>query len=185
MKLALNKCLIAIISFFLFVNCVMAQEATEQSALPDNAYKRTYGSGWECKRGFYKAGNQCVLIVIPDNAYLDAYGSKWRCSRGYLKRNKECVKILVPPNAYMVDAPFSKNGWQCERGYREIEDKERADGKACMKIKTPENGFLDELSYGAGWNCEQVPVGIVGSLIHACSLGPLESGPTRAFPARA
>src|SRR5579864_474840 len=52
--------------------------------LPSNARAGSYGSGWECVRGFQRGFNKteegCVAVSVPPNAYLDASGSNWECN---------------------------------------------------------------------------------------------------------
>ena len=51
--------------------------------LPKNAYKKRYGSGWECKGTFEQKNDLYVALIIPNNAFLDRQGRSCRCERGY------------------------------------------------------------------------------------------------------
>jgi hypothetical protein len=39
--------------------------AVSAQGIPANARKSTFGSGWECNRGFGQSGNQCVAVEVP------------------------------------------------------------------------------------------------------------------------
>ena len=45
--------------------------------LPENARAKSYGSGWECERGYRKDNGACTAVGVPANAYLTntSYGS--------------------------------------------------------------------------------------------------------------
>ena len=57
--------------------------------LPGNARAKSYGSGWECERGYREDNGTCAAIGVPANAYLtnSSYGSGWECGRGYREDN--------------------------------------------------------------------------------------------------
>ena len=70
---------------FLAVLVVPAQLALAQGTkgtLPENATAKTYGSGWECDRGYRQSSGSCIAVTLPANAYLtdSSYGSGWRAS---------------------------------------------------------------------------------------------------------
>lgn len=94
-----------------------AQESRRSSGIPANAHLDVYGTGWDCNRGFRKAGNECVEVKMPPNAHIDVYGSGWDCDRGYSKVGNGCVKVNVPLNAH-IDVYGS--GWDCDRGYQQV-----------------------------------------------------------------
>ena len=83
--------------------------------LPNNSHPNIYGTGWDCDRGYYKSGQQCIKVVVPENASIDIYGSGWACNRGYYKSGDKCVKVIVPENA-SIDIYGS--GWACNKGYK-------------------------------------------------------------------
>ena len=85
------------------------------STIPDNARHRSYGSGWDCSRGFRETGGRCVAVIVPANAYLSPEGSSWICNRGFRAEGAACKAVQVPANAYAVDSRYDK-GWRCQRG---------------------------------------------------------------------
>src|SRR5437870_793199 len=70
-----------------------------QSTIPQNAHPNSYGSGWECNRGYRVSGTGCVPVILPANAKLDYYGHDWECSRGYRVSGNQCVPVSLPANA--------------------------------------------------------------------------------------
>jgi hypothetical protein len=50
---------------------------------------------------------------------------------------------MVPENAH---AKSYGDGWECDRGYREVD-------KVCVAIKVPANAYPTNTSYGRGWEC--------------------------------
>ena len=115
--------------------------------LPENARAKSYGSGWECERGYREANGACAAIGVPANAYLTntSYGSGWECGRGYREDNGACAAVRVPANAYPTNTR-SGNGWKCERGYRKVKG-------ACPSIKVPPNAYLN--NSGDRWKCNR------------------------------
>jgi hypothetical protein len=112
-------------------------------AVPLNAHAKSYGSGWECDRGYQKVRGSCVAIAVPPNAYLDSLGRGWDCNRGYRKANGTCARIEVPRHAFLGSG---RDGWKCERGYRRTD-------RSCVPISVPENAYLT--SSGDRWECER------------------------------
>jgi hypothetical protein len=55
------------------------------------------------------------------------------------------VAIVVPANGYLADAGYGP-GWQCERGYRAVDE-------TCVAVKVPENAHID--LFGSGWACNR------------------------------
>ena len=94
-------------------------QRTRSPAIPDNARPRSYGSGWDCNRGFRETAGRCAVVVVPANAYLSPEGSSWTCDRGFRPEGAACAAVNVPVNAYAVDTRYDR-GWRCNRGYREV-----------------------------------------------------------------
>ena len=96
-------------------NTTFARSPT--SNVPENAHKKSYGTGWECDRGFQERDGACLIVAIPENAYPtdQDYGQVWKCSRGFLREGKVCAAVRVPANAYLIS--FG-NGWDCDRGFK-------------------------------------------------------------------
>ena len=61
------------------------------TALPANASPESYGSGWECDRGFRKAEARCLAVAVPENAHLDFSGHDWVCNEPGIKRGLACT----------------------------------------------------------------------------------------------
>jgi hypothetical protein len=59
--------------------------------VPQNAFLRASGDGWECQRGFENIGQSCVRIHLPRNAHLDFSGNAWECDAGYVARQDRCI----------------------------------------------------------------------------------------------
>jgi hypothetical protein len=87
--------------------------------LPANAKPSNYGNGWECERGFYKAGQKCSEVSIPLNAKLNFYGNGWECERGFYKAGQKCSEVSIPLNAKLN---FYGNGWECSEGFRKLKE---------------------------------------------------------------
>ena len=51
--------------------------------MPENARVKSYGSGWECNRGYREFNGACIAIKVPPNGYLNSSGDGWKCDRGY------------------------------------------------------------------------------------------------------
>ena len=115
------------------------------NGIPENASARSYGSGWNCNKGYRESEGACDEIIVPANAYATnkTYGKGWECKRSFLEVNNSCNFIKVPENAYL---DYSGNKVKCDRGYLMV-------NKTCELIKVPANGFLDVSSYGPGWKC--------------------------------
>ena len=115
--------------------------------LPENATARSYGTGWNCDKGYREKNNGCAAILIPENAYSTnkTYGRGWECKRSFRKIDDTCILIKVPTNGYL---DHSGKQLKCNRGYLINND-------SCDAIDIPENGFLETSSYGPGWECER------------------------------
>jgi len=121
------------------------QESTSPNSggIPQNAHLNYLGNGWECNRGFYRAGNECRPVQMPRYATLDVYGSGWVCQRGYYKSGNECLPVQMPQNATL---DVYGSGWVCQRGYYKS-------GNECQPVQMPQNATLDV--YGSGWVCQR------------------------------
>lgn len=110
---------------------------------PENAVVDVYGTGWTCKRGYYKSGDGCAAVQVPRNATVDVFGTGWACKRGYYKAGDGCAAVQVPTNA-TVDV-FG-TGWVCKRGYYKA-------GDGCAAVQVPRNATVDV--FGTGWECKR------------------------------
>ena len=45
--------------------------------LPENARAKSYGSGWECERGYREDNGACTAVRVPANAYLANTSYGW------------------------------------------------------------------------------------------------------------
>ena len=115
--------------------------------IPPNAFLNYSGNEIECARGFRKAIESCVAVILPQHAHADdlTYGAGWRCDRGFRERGDTCVAVVVPANAYFVESSIGR-GWDCERGFRSV-------GEVCAKVAVPVNGFLRDS--GNDWDCNR------------------------------
>lgn len=111
--------------------------------IPKHAHKNTYGTGWACDRGFYRANNECLKVTLPLNAQLNYAGSGWVCSRGFYQANNQCHRVSLPENAQLN---YTGNGWVCTKGYY------KTNGK-CVKVSIPRNAQLNYA--GNGWVCQR------------------------------
>lgn len=124
----------------LLILCFWAVTSSAQE-IPKNAHKNTYGTGWECDRGYYKSGNNCLPVQIPENAQLNYYGHGWECKRGFYKSRNRCLSVQIPKNAQLN---YYGHGWDCKRGFYKS-------GNKCLPVQIPKNAGLDY--YGHGWKC--------------------------------
>lgn len=53
--------------------------------------------------------------------------------------------VGMPENAR---AKSDGSGWECDRGYRELNG-------ACAAVKAPANAYPTDTSYGRGWECDR------------------------------
>ncbi|MCK5722587.1 MAG: hypothetical protein KAI84_08605, partial [Gammaproteobacteria bacterium] len=125
----------------LLILCFWAVSSSAQE-IPKNAHKNTYGTGWECDRGYYKSGNKCLQVQIPENAQLNYYGHGWECKHGFCKSGNKCLSVQIPKNAQLN---YYGHGWECKRGFYKS-------GDQCLKVTIPGNGKLNYM--GNGWECE-------------------------------
>jgi len=90
--------------------------------IPENARTKSYGSGWECDRGYHAVDKTCVAVKVPANGYFlgVSYGPGWKCDRGYREAGGACVAMVIPENAHL---DYSGNGWECNRPYGKQQDK--------------------------------------------------------------
>ncbi|WP_338879010.1 peptidoglycan-binding domain-containing protein [Achromobacter veterisilvae] len=121
------------------------QESTSpnRGGIPQNAHLNYLGNGWDCNRGFNRAGNECQPVQMPRYATIDVYGSGWVCQRGYYKSGNECLTVQMPRYATL---DVYGSGWVCQRGYYKS-------GNQCLPVQMPQNATLDV--YGSGWVCIQ------------------------------
>ena len=112
--------------------------------IPENASAKSYGSGWQCDRGYREADGVCGAIEVPAHAYAfdTSYGRGWECGRGYQEHNETCTAVAVPQNAYLN---ASGDSWECNRSYLQV-------GEACAAIEVPANGYLTDTAHGSGWS---------------------------------
>jgi hypothetical protein len=172
-------------TWLLFIGLVAALPgiAAAQTAsidIPENARNKSFGSGWECERGFREADGACRAVEIPANAFATntTYGRGWECGRGYNDVRGTCEAMAVPAQGYLTS---SGDRWECDRGFRkegeacvqirvpangyltesptkfgwECDRGYRATGEECVAIKIPENGYMTESSFGPGWKCDR------------------------------
>ncbi len=124
-----------------------AMTKERSTSIPRNAVEKSYGSGWECVRGYREIDGRCSLIQVPPNAFRpkSSYGPVWECRRGFVERDEKCVAINVPAHGYLVSYG---DRWKCHRGYVQVKDD-------CLPVQVPANGYLADDSYGRGWACER------------------------------
>jgi hypothetical protein len=115
--------------------------------LPENATAKSYGTGWNCDKGYREKNSTCEVVIVPDNAYPTnkVYGIGWECNRGFRKRDDACIVIKIPVNGYL---DYDGKQLKCNRGYLMVD-------KFCKVINVPKNGFLTKSAYGPGWECER------------------------------
>ena len=65
--------------------------SSSETQIPKNAKINVYGNRWDCQRGYYQSGNQCLPVEPPQNAKLNYLGSGWDCQRGYYQSGNQCV----------------------------------------------------------------------------------------------
>lgn len=111
----------------LLIFCFWAVSSFAQE-IPNNAHNNTYGTGWECDRGYYKSGNECLQVQIPENAQLNYYGHGWECKRGFYKAGNKCLPVQIPKNAQLN---YYGHGWECNKGYKKS-------GNMCVAMSTLE-----------------------------------------------
>jgi hypothetical protein len=121
----------------------MEMSTAADNRLPANAKIDYLGTGWDCQRGYYQQGNECLKVAVPANAKIDYLGTGWDCQRGYYQQGNECLKVAVPANA-KID--YLGTGWDCQRGFFQ-------QGNECLKVAVPANAKLDYL--GTGWDCQR------------------------------
>ena len=112
-------------------------------SIPDHAHKNSFGSGWECNRGFVQAGNESVSVDIPTNAKLNYWGHGWECERGYVQSGNQCLPVVAPANAKLN---YWGHGWECNRGYVQS-------GGECLPLRTPQNASVNYS--GHDWQCNR------------------------------
>jgi hypothetical protein len=75
--------------------------------VPANAFAvdASYGSGWECSRGYRTDGNGCVAVAVPANGFLVRAGDDWACERGLYRYR--CL-----PAGQRTRKRISRRAWQ-------------------------------------------------------------------------
>jgi hypothetical protein len=69
------------------------QLKTYTTSLSPNAELDYTGRSWQCRRGYFPRGSECVAVSMPPNAELDYTGRSWQCRRGYFPRGSECLPV--------------------------------------------------------------------------------------------
>ena len=98
-------------------------ESCQVIRVPAHGYlaANTYGTGWECDRGFRAKDSTCEPVKVPENGYFveNSAGLGWTCERGYKKLGASCKAIDLPKNAHL---DYSGNDWECDRPYTRRQD---------------------------------------------------------------
>lgn len=110
---------------------------------PAHAYLNSIGEDWKCERGFHRAADTCVPVVVPKDGHLTDFG--WECNRGFQRDGDSCTRITIPPHAFAIGDAL-ESGWECERGYVQTDDR-------CLAVQVPPHAFLT--SAGDAWECER------------------------------
>ena len=116
---------------------------SDEPRLPAHAKRNAYSNGWDCDRGYYRQGQQCLPVQPPKHASLNFYGNGWDCDRGYFRQGQQCLPVQPPKHASLN---FYGNGWDCDRGYYR-------QGQQCLPVQPPKHASLN--FYGNGWNCDR------------------------------
>jgi len=125
-----------------FVLLILSSSSITAQAIPENAHNDLYRNGWSCNSGFYKSGNQCLVVEIPEHGQLDVYGSGWACKGGFYKAGNQCLVVEIPEHGQL---DVYGSGWACKSGFYKS-------GNQCLVVEIPEHGKLDV--YGSGWVCQ-------------------------------
>ncbi|HEY6515580.1 MAG TPA: hypothetical protein VIY50_05515 [Steroidobacteraceae bacterium] len=136
-------------------------EACVPVKVPENAYLDSFGTDWDCNRGYVKDDQDlgCKAVRIPANAHADddqAYGTGWECDLRYHEVSGRCARIVTPANAHYSELSFGR-GWDCNPGYRQ-------DGSICMPVRAPAHGFL--VGDQDDWVCDRGFVKSTASCVH-------------------
>ena len=75
--------MVFVVAFAVPAELALAQDG--EAALPANATAKSYGSGWDCDKGYRKNDEACDAVMVPANAYptKSSYGAGWACQHGY------------------------------------------------------------------------------------------------------
>jgi hypothetical protein len=111
--------------------------------IPTNASPNSFSKGWTCNKGYFRQGNECLVVKPPPNAGLNYLGNGWQCNEGFHRSGNECRRVVPPENAKLN---YLKNGWECIRGYYKS-------GTSCTEVILPDNAALNYL--GNGWECNR------------------------------
>lgn len=120
-----------------------APKTSASSGIPANAHIASWGSDWECDKGFRKQGSGCAKVEIPVNGHLASWGSDWECDRGYRKQGNACARVEIPMNGHLASWG---SDWECDKGYRK-------QGNGCASVDIPANAHL--ASWGSDWECDK------------------------------
>ena len=138
------KCTIKLAGCFgLLLSLLLPIALAQALDLPKNAHKNIYGSGWVCKKGFYRSGNKCEPVKIPKHGKLNYLGNGWECQRGFKRSGNKCEPVKIPKHGKLN---YLGNGWECQRGYKRS-------GNKCLLLKIPKHGKLTYL--GNDWECQK------------------------------
>lgn len=140
-RLAVVAGLVASLAFPVF-----AQDGT--APMPANAQSKTYGEGWDCDRGYRRADDECLAVIVPANAFATnrTYGAGWECSHGFREvDDATCLEVVVPQGGYLDS---SGKSWSCLRGHRKV-------GDLCEEVIVPANAYLSDETYGSSWLCDR------------------------------
>jgi hypothetical protein len=107
---------------FIILLSLGATSVSAAQDIPANAHR--IASGWECNRGYARAGNECQPVILPANAALDYYGHGWDCNKGYKRVGNECEAVVVPANASL---DYYGHSWDCNKGYKRV-------GNGCRSV---------------------------------------------------
>ena len=70
-----------------------SQPRANAASMPADAELDYTGRAWQCRRGYFQRGSECVAVALPANAELDYTGRAWQCRRGYFLRESECLPV--------------------------------------------------------------------------------------------
>lgn len=115
----------------------------------------------------------------PVNAHPMRYGDGWECDLQFRRDGDQCVALVVPENAFPTNRPYG-SGWQCRRGFENVDDIScravvvpsgaflsasgtswrchrgfQKIGKSCERVELPENAYLTDNSDGSAWECDR------------------------------
>jgi len=131
---------------FLFTPSIAVAASTaapSDTKLPPHAVWQSWGSGWECQRGYRKEGERCVEVDVPPHAFLDYFGHAWRCHRGYQQEGDGCVPVRVPEHAHLS---YAGRDWSCNDGYQRVDQTCKPLPRAKLKRTSSPESDLAQLA---------------------------------------